>query len=972
MYLSSNFNQTIKGKFQNQFKINMMRKIYLACMALVTTWTLNAQTFTNSTNLLPGSYNSGGCTGVMDMNNDGLDDIIILDNSTDLKIAYQNANGTFSVSSFGTVSGEAQWGMCVGDVDNDGHKDVMSGGHYDNVHIVNINGVGDYEQIEYSWASVFAQAMNFADINNDGWLDGFVCHDDGHSARLRNTGNGMMEDGSDMMDLMFYPEINGNDNSGNYGTTWCDFDRDGDIDLFIAKCRQFINDPYDPRRTNILMVNDGNNNFSDEAPERGLVNLQQSWTSDFVDMDNDSDFDVLITTHSGTIELYENDGAGYFTNVTAGSGVEYPGFYLQAKMVDFDNDGWQDIVHAGGAEGYFHNNGDFTFTKSSNFPFENSDGLHSFGIGDLNNDGWLDLYASYGDGYVDPDFGNNDQLFLNDGGTNNYIVFDLEGTVSNKDASGAIVEIHGPWGVQIREVRNGESYGISNSTKCHFGLGNSTEVDYAIIFWPAGGVQVIQNPEVNTFHEIIEGECTSIPTAVISANGDTEMCIGGEVTLTIVESATNYVWSNGMETPSLQVTTQGNYRLIVWDENGCGAFSNQIPVTFVTDPTPSITVSGDLEFCQGSNVQLIASEGTSFMWSNGEETQAITVTEAGDYTVEVTGACEELTTTPITVFVYNTPVNPVATDITINSGSTATFTVTDGSNVSWYDSEIATTPIFTGSSFTTPALTESTSYWVEDAITYGGTEGEGGKLAKEETAGVYQQSINYYLLFDVAEDVTLNSVKVYAQGAGNRTIQVIDNNGNEITSGVFNIANGESVVDLNFFIPAGTGYGIRCTSNNPLLWRDKNVDDPAPFDFPYDINGLVTITETNVGGDDADNYYYFFYDWQVSTPSWNCISGRTQVQAIITGVEELPGVNSVSIYPNPASSFTNVAISSMVAGKMNMNLIDQTGRVIQTTQWNLSNGQNNMNLDLSDVASGVYQFNLIMNGKSISRKIVVE
>ncbi len=948
----------------------MMRKVYLALMTVLFAGAVNAQTFTNSTNLLSSSYNSGGCTGVMDMNNDGLDDIIILDQSTDLKIAYQNANGTFTVSSFGTVSGDAQWGMCVGDVDNDGHKDVMCGGYYDNVHIVNINGPGDYEQIEHSWANVFAQAMNFADINDDGWLDGFVCHDDGHSAILQNDGTGLMTNGTALMDLTFYPEINGNDNSGNYGTTWSDFDRDGDIDLFIAKCRQFINDPYDPRRTNILMVNDGNNNYTEQAMERGLVNLQQSWTSDFADMDNDGDFDVLLTTHSNTIELYENDGAGYFTNVTAGSGVEFAGFYLQAKMVDFDNDGWQDIVHSGGNEGFFHNNGDFTFTKANNLPFDNSDVLHSFGIGDLNNDGWLDLYASYGDGYVDPDNGNDDQLFLNDGGTNNYVVFDLEGTISNKDASGALIEIHGSWGVQIREVRNGESYGISNTTKCHFGLGTATSIDYAIIYWPAGGIQVIENPAINTFHEVIEGPCTP-PTASIQANGPTDMCIGQDVTLSIVNAGTNHIWSNGQESSSITVSTPGIYSLIVWDESGCGAFSNQIPVNIVTDEVPTITVSGDLEFCAGTTVQLIASSGTSYLWSNGAETQAISVDAAGDYSVLVTGVCQQLNSAPIAVTVYTTPVNPTTENVNISSGNTATFTVTNGNTVNWYDSANGITPIYTGSSFTTPALTQTTSYWVEDALTYGGDQGEGGKLTKSD-AGVYQQSTNYYLLFDAATDVYLNTVKVFASGEADRSIEVIDSNGNQVASGVFTIPDGESIVTLDFFIPAGTGYGIRANSNNPQLWRDKNVDVDMPYEYPYDINGLVTITQSNVAGDDADNYYYFFYDWTVSTPSWDCTSGRVEVQAIITGVEELPGISSMSIFPNPASSFANVSIQSMIGGKMNMNLIDQTGRIVQTAQWNISNGQNKMNLDLSDVSAGIYQFSVSINGKSVSRKIVVE
>ena len=80
-----------------------------------------------------------------------------------------------------------------------------------------------------------------------------------------------------------------------------DFDNDGDIDLFIAKCRQFINDPYDPRRVNQLWVNDGNGNFTEEANERGLVFYEQSWTVDFADIDNDGDFDCLITNHSTTL-----------------------------------------------------------------------------------------------------------------------------------------------------------------------------------------------------------------------------------------------------------------------------------------------------------------------------------------------------------------------------------------------------------------------------------------------------------------------------------------------------------------------------------------------------------------------------------------------------------------------------------------------------------------------------------------------
>ncbi len=947
-----------------------MKKIYLLLLVVWSTTVLSAQTFTNSSNLLPTTYNSGGCTGVTDMNNDGLDDIVILDQSKNLNIAYQQANGTFVVDAFGTVSNSKQWGMCIGDVDNDGHKDVLSGGNYDQVHVVNINGPGNFAQVNYAWADIFMQGCNMADIDNDGWLDAFGCHDDGHSAIFHNDGTGLMTNGASMMDLTFYPEINGNDNSGNYGSVWTDFDRDGDIDLFIAKCRQFINDPYDPRRTNVLMVNDGNGNFTEEAMQRGLVNLQQSWTSDFADMDNDGDFDILLTTHSGTLEIYTNDGAGYFTNVTAGSGLDVSGFFLQAKMADFDNDGFLDLIHSGGSHRYFHNNGNMTWTLGNN-TFVNSDVMHSFGIGDLNNDGWMDVYASYGSGYVDADMANPDQLFINNGGTNNYISYDLEGTISNKDAAGALVEIHGAWGVQIREIRAGESYGITNTAKCHFGIGAATSVDYVVIHWPAGGMKVIDNPAINMTHVEIEGECTP-PSASITAGGPTSFCAGQTVTLSIASAGANYLWSNGAQTSTITTGTPGSYSLIVFDNEGCAASSNQILVSNVTDATPTISVSGELEFCAGQTVQLIASEGISFQWSNGADTQAISVTEPGDYSAVVTGPCQQLSTPTISVVVHDSPANPTVSDITIDAGTSATFSIFSSSELSWYDNATATTPVFVGPSFTTPPLTATTSYWVEATATSNVNLGTGGKVDNSPATGNYQQSTGYYLLFNVLTDVYLNTVKVYASGAGNRSIEVIDANGTSLASGTFAIPDGESVVNLNFFLPQGNGYGIRITSNNPQLWRDKDLTVDSPFAFPYDVGGMVSIYNTNVSGADSDNYYYFFYDWTVSTPTWTCTSGRTEVQAIVTGINELTNIHNLNVYPNPASDVINVSMTALINSKLTVSLTDQTGRVVQTSQWNASNGTNNFTFDVNNVATGIYQLSISAEGKSSTRRIVIE
>jgi len=924
-----------------------------------------AQTFANSSNLLPGSFHSGNCTGVVDMDNDGLDDIVILDESTNLKVAYQQANGTFTVSDFGTVSGDQQWGMAVGDIDNDGHKDVMCGGSYDNVHIININGPSDFVQIEMTWASIFMQACNFADINNDGWLDGFACHDDGHSAILQNIGGGSLINGSALIDQTFYPEINGNDNSGNYGSHWCDFDRDGDIDCMIAKCRQFINNPLDPRRTNILLVNDGNNNYVDEAQTRGLVNLQQSWTSDFADLDNDGDFDCLITTHSGTLEIYENNGFGYFTNATIGSGLELGGFYLQAKTADFDNDGFVDIIHSGGSHRYFKNNGDLTFTEMNNV-FPAIDEMHTFGIGDLDHDGWLDLYAGYGDGYNDPDFENTDKLFINNGGANNFIVFDLEGTMSNKGAAGALIEIHGPWGVQIREVRDGESYGITNTSMCHFGLGTATAVDYAIIHWPAGGIQVIDNPTVNVWHQITEGVCEA-PTSTISAAGSTSICPGQSVGLNILTSGANYVWSNGSSNATLLATSTGNYHIISWDASGCGSMSNTISIDVAADEVPTVVSNGELKFCEGNSIELVSSVGQAYLWSNNQDSQSITITEAGTYSVQVTGSCETLSSQEIIVEVLSAPSTPIIDDVTIQESTSAQLTVSD-ENANWYDSADAVEPVFTGATYTTPPLTETTSFWVEEYTVHGGQEAQGAKV--NNSTGQYQTSNSFYLKFDVFEDVVIKTVKVYSSSSSDRTIEVIDAQQQVVTSGTYLIPNGESVVTLDLSVPVGTGYGIRVTNNNPALWRDRNLDLLTPYDYPYNIGDLLTITGTNVSGDNVDNYYYFFYDWTVQSEQRICVGPREEVQVMIVGIEELEGTSRWSLYPNPTEDQLNISFNNLIPGMMSVDIIDQVGRNVKSTSWNCSTGNQQFQLDLAGLPAAIYHLRIIKDDSVASYPLI--
>lgn len=472
--------------------------------------------FTDASDALNGNdVSSGAPMAIADMNADGLDDIVRLDDGEDLEIEYQQADGTFTRLQWGTLPGSGAWGMAIADVDNNGYPDIFAGGAYDGLKLLIASDDGtDYDTTMLAGPDIFVQCVSFADINTDGAVDLFVCHDDGLSSAYVGDGSGgFMYD----LDLIRAETTVPSDDSGNYGTTWTDYDLDGDLDLYIAKCRLFSNNPADGRRLNLLFENDGDNNFTDVALSRGLRPPAQSWSADFADIDNDGDMDAYLNTHvSAPIAdhqrstLYENDGTNDFVDITDASGmlddIEAIDIGIQTHFEDFDNDGFVDLLVTGtsGEHRLFMNNQDNTFTAESD-PFPTGGpGVQSAVVGDLNSDGFPDVVAGFANGYNQPS-GMADRLFINPGNDNNWIDVRLTGVESNASAVGAMVELHGAWGVQRREVRAGESYGIVNGFTRHFGIGTESEIDSIVINWPSGQVDTVPTPGINQRIHVTEG-----------------------------------------------------------------------------------------------------------------------------------------------------------------------------------------------------------------------------------------------------------------------------------------------------------------------------------------------------------------------------------------------------------------------------------------------------------------------------------
>jgi len=102
----------------------------------------------------------------------------------------------------------------------------------------------------------------------------------------------------------------------------------------------------------------------------------------------------------------------------------------------------------------------------------------------MDHDGDIDIYASYGTGYVTPSSSLDDELYLNNG---NSTLAQLPAHRQHEQPRwhGRTRYLCGAWGKQIREIREGESYDIVNSSTCHFGMGTNLYADSAIVRWPS-------------------------------------------------------------------------------------------------------------------------------------------------------------------------------------------------------------------------------------------------------------------------------------------------------------------------------------------------------------------------------------------------------------------------------------------------------------------------------------------------------
>ena len=487
-------------------------------VGLAITASLQAQfSFSDHTDLLTSSSSSGAPMAIVDLNGDGRDDLVRVHETNRLFIDYQTEPGQpFSMLDYGDLARGSIWAVCAADVDRNGFNDLFIGPSSGGAYLLKAGASGQsYTAMELPDRDIFVQGTIFADFDNDGNIDLFACDDNDDNHPYKNNGAG----GFSLERGLIGASLPASVSSGNYAVIETDYDNDGYRDVYLSKCRLGVTSSTDRRRINRLFRNDGNNNYTDEGPAVGLDDGEQSWCSDFADIDNDGDMDCFILNHgAGTSRLLENDGSGGFSDISASAGlgdIDY--FGIQAFFRDFDNDTHIDLLVTatdlgGEAATYriYRNNGDKTFTEapdvlrlSGGNPISH---LHSCALGDLNHDGFIDIFGGRGTGYNGTSASQRDLLFLNNPNTNHYLAVQLKGRTSNPNAIGARLELHGAWGVQLREVRAGEGYGVQNSLTKVFGVGSSTSISKLVVRWPSGITEEVLAPDVDQFLALREGD----------------------------------------------------------------------------------------------------------------------------------------------------------------------------------------------------------------------------------------------------------------------------------------------------------------------------------------------------------------------------------------------------------------------------------------------------------------------------------
>ncbi|MEM7229754.1 MAG: CRTAC1 family protein [Planctomycetota bacterium] len=343
--------------------------------------------------------------------------------------------------------------------------------------------------------------MAAADINNDGYLDLYLCGWNRRATMYLNNGDGTFTDNTFQCGMSFLVNF-------YWQPLFADFNRDGWIDLFVGI----------DFNQNELWINDGDGTFTNRAAEAGVNSAWNEMGGSLGDFNNDGDIDIYVTnitdyefTPGGHNRLYSaqhDDNGLHFVDVAEDSGVADGRWGWGATWIDANLDGWLDIATTNGFPGdyvddtsrFFLNMGPKDGIAKRAIKFANVSDLVNFNDNDIC--GSLISFDFDRDG--DPDLlqqanlGGPIRLLINRAAdTNNWLVVKPRMRGTNHFAIGAQVNVTVGDRVQAHVIGAGTSSLGQEPAEALIGLGDAMYADRVEIFWPGGGSLLLTDVEAN-------------------------------------------------------------------------------------------------------------------------------------------------------------------------------------------------------------------------------------------------------------------------------------------------------------------------------------------------------------------------------------------------------------------------------------------------------------------------------------------
>ena len=491
----------------------MKRKIYIISVLLLICSLTNAQYFEKVTGVPPANnFAKAYSASWNDYNNDGLDDLIQMDNNKKNTLFKNMGNGVFQKDTLNpifTTTSVNTMGSCWGDYNNDGNVDLLlvnnmnSGAANHHNYLFRNDGLGMWTLITDSPVYTnhgSAIGASMADYDNDGFLDIYIVNTDTVNFLFHNNGNGTFTRNYTAAGPIV------TDIAHHWTAVWADYDNDGWQDCYVVNYFATL-----PGENNALYHNNHDGTFSKDPSlsvnNDGATDQTASWG----DYDNDGYLDLYTAAYTNTggysthNYLYHNNGDGTFTFMSGLRPSIDGNQSFGSAWLDFNNDGRLDLVVANNKTADRHNylyrnDGNGVFTNQTADPVV-TDLLRSMGvsISDFDNNGYPDIYIDSWSSTTEPG------MYRNKGGNNNWVQFKLEGTISNRSGIGARMTLWTGGQKQIREVASSTGQYCSSSFVQTIGLGTATVIDSVIIRWPSGLIQHVCNPTINQKITITEG-----------------------------------------------------------------------------------------------------------------------------------------------------------------------------------------------------------------------------------------------------------------------------------------------------------------------------------------------------------------------------------------------------------------------------------------------------------------------------------